>query len=341
MPSRGCGFTDGELGRTALHMTRPRFLPDNFTLALLSSITLASLWPVQGLAAQGFEWLTTAAIALLFFLHGAKLSRTAVVQGLGHWRLHLLVLACTFVLFPIFGLLFKPLFTVMLTPDLAVGMLFLCTLPATVQSAIAFTAMARGNVSAAVCSASASSLIGVFITPLLVGWLVAAGGMPGSNALDAVLHIMQQLLLPFVAGQLLQPWIGSFVKRHASALKLVDQGSILLVVYTAFSAAVIEGLWKQVPLSVLLSLVAACCLLLALSLSTTTWSSRALGFAKADEITIVFCGSKKSLASGVPLAKVLFAAHTVGMMLLPVMLFHQIQLMVCAVLAQRYAKQHP
>ena len=320
-------------------MTRPRYLPDNFTLALLCAVSLASFLPVRGYAAQGFEWLTTAAIALLFFLHGAKLSRAAVVAGMSHWRLHVLVFACTFVLFPILGLLLKPLFGIVLTPDLAVGMLFLCTLPATVQSAIAFTAMARGNVAAAVCSASASSLLGVFITPLLVSWLVVSGGVAGTGHLDAVGRIMLQLLLPFVLGQLLQPWIGDFVRRHASGLKLVDQGSILLVVYTAFSAAVIEGLWQQVPLPTLLSLTVTCCVLLAVSLAMTTWASRALGFSKEDEIAIVFCGSKKSLASGVPMAKVLFAAHTVGVMLLPVMLFHQIQLMVCAVLAQRYAKR--
>ncbi|MDR7377304.1 sodium/bile acid cotransporter 7 [Rhodoferax ferrireducens] len=322
-------------------MTRPRFLPDNFTLVLIAVVTLASILPAQGLVAQGFELLTTAAIALLFFLHGARLSRAAVVAGLSHWRLHLLVLGCTFVLFPLLGLGLKPLFSAMLTPDLALGMLFLCALPATVQSAIAFTAMARGNVAAAVCSASASSLIGVFITPLLVSLIVVAGGVSTANPWDAVGRIMLQLMLPFVAGQLLQPWVGDTVKRHAAGLKFVDQGSILLVVYTAFSAAVVEGLWKQVPPVVLIGLVAACCLLLALALALTTWGSRWLGFSKEDEVTIVFCGSKKSLASGVPMAKVLFAAHTVGVMLLPLMIFHQIQLMVCAVLAQRYAKRAP
>lgn len=322
-------------------MTRPRFLPDNFTLLLIAVITLASLWPAQGVAAQFFEGLTTAAIALLFFLHGAKLSRAAVVAGFSHWRLHLLVLACTFALFPLLGLLLKPLFSVVLTPDLALGMLFLCTLPATVQSAIAFTAMARGNVSAAVCSASASSLIGVFITPLLVGWLVVPGGVSGAGGLEAVGRIMLQLMLPFVLGQLLQPWVGGFVQRHAGQLKFVDQGSILLVVYTAFSAAVIEGLWTQVPLPVLLGVVVASCVLLALVLVLTTRLGRLLGFSQEDQITIIFCGSKKSLASGVPMAKVLFAAPTVGVMLLPLMIFHQIQLMVCAVLAQRYAKRAP
>ncbi|WP_367847245.1 bile acid:sodium symporter family protein [Rhodoferax sp. WC2427] len=320
-------------------MIRPRFLPDNFTLLLIAVITLASLWPAQGAVARGFEWLTTAAIALLFFLHGAKLSRAAVVAGISHWRLHLLVLGCTFALFPVLGLLLKPLFAAMLTPDLALGMLFLCTLPATVQSAIAFTAMARGNVSAAVCSASASSLIGVFITPLLVGWLVVPGGVSGAGELEAVGRIMLQLMLPFVLGQLLQPWVGGFVKKHAAGLKFVDQGSILLVVYTAFSAAVIEGLWKQVPLPILLGVVVASCVLLALVLALTTRLGRLLGFSPEDQITIVFCGSKKSLASGVPMAKVLFAAPVVGVMLLPLMIFHQIQLMVCAVLAQRYAKR--
>ena len=322
-------------------MNRPRFLPDNFTLVLIVVVTLASLLPAQGVVAQGFELLTTAAIALLFFLHGARLSRAAVVAGMGHWRLHLLVLGCTFVLFPLLGLGLKPLFSAMLTPDLALGMLFLCALPATVQSAIAFTAMARGNVAAAVCSASASSLIGVFITPLLVSLIVVAGGVSTANPWDAVGRIMLQLMLPFVAGQLLQPWVGATVKQYAAGLKFVDQGSILLVVYTAFSAAVVEGLWKQVPPVVLIGLVAACCLLLALALALTTWGSRWLGFSKEDEVTIMFCGSKKSLASGVPMAKVLFAAHTVGVMLLPLMVFHQIQLMVCAVLAQRYAKRAP
>ena len=320
-------------------MQRPRFLPDDFTLILLAVVTLASVWPARGGMAQAFEWITSAAIALLFFMHGAKLSRANVVAGLSHWRLHLLVLGFTFGLFPLLGLLLKPVFTWSLIPELAVGMLFLCTLPATVQSAIAFTAMARGNVAAAVCSASASSLIGVLVTPLLVSWLVVPDGLSGGSALDAVIHIMEQLLLPFASGQLLQPLVGGFVKRHAATLKLVDQSSILLVVYTAFSAAVIEGLWSRVPVFTLLALVVACCVLLALVLVITIWASRKLGFALDDQITIVFCGSKKSLASGVPMAKVLFAAPQVGMMLLPLMLFHQIQLMVCAVLAQRYGKR--
>ena len=318
-------------------MPRSRLLPDNFTLALVGTVLLATLLPASGPVAVFFSGLTTVAVGLLFFLHGAKLSREAVLAGIVHWRLHLVVFAATFVLFPLLGVLLRPLLAPLVTPALYTGVLFLCVLPATVQSAIAFTSMARGNIPAAVCSASASTLLGVLVTPWLTNWLVVPGH--ASASLDSVGRIVVQLVLPFAAGQLLRPWIGGFVHRHARVLKFVDQGSILLVVYSAFSAAVIEGLWRQVPLSALAGLLVICAVLLALALTITTRAARALGFSKEDEITIVFCGSKKSLASGVPMAKVLFAAPQVGTILLPVMLFHQMQLMVCAVLAQRYARR--
>jgi len=317
-------------------MARSRYLPDNFTLALVATVTLASLWPASGATAHFFERVTTVAIGLLFFLHGAKLSREAVLGGIMHWRLHLLVFGATFVMFPLLGLALKPVLTPLVTPELYTGVLFLCVLPATVQSAIAFTSMARGNMPAAICSASASTMLGVFITPLLVNLIVVPHGAAGAS-FDAIGRILLQLMVPFMAGHLLRPWIGGWIKRRASVLTLVDRGSILLVVYTAFSAAVIEGLWKQVPMSALAGLLLVCAVLLALALCVTTWASRALGFDKADEITIVFCGSKKSLASGIPMAKVLFASHAVGAIVLPLMLFHQIQLMACAAIAQRYA----
>jgi sodium/bile acid cotransporter 7 len=319
-------------------MTRPKFLPDNFTFALLATVLIASFLPATGWFAHGFEWLTTAAIALLFFLHGAKLSRAAVIAGISHWRLHLLVVACTFLLFPLLGWVLRPVLVYLVTPQLYMGVMYLCVLPATVQSAIAFTSMARGNIPAAVCSASASTLLGVFITPLLANLLVVEHHTAGS-AFHGVGKIILQLVVPFVAGHLLQPWVGGFVKRHAKRMKLVDQGSILLVVYTAFSAAVVEGLWHKLPATALAGLVLLCCVLLAVVLVCTTLLARKLGFSKEDEITIVFCGSKKSLASGVPMAKVLFAPELVGVMVLPLMLFHQIQLMTCAVLAQRYARR--
>ena len=311
---------------------------DTFTLLLLCTVALASALPCAGQTAVVLGKVTTVAIGLLFFLHGAKLSREAIVAGMTHWRLHLLVLASTFVMFPLLGLALKPLAGNVVTPELYVGILFLCTLPSTVQSSIAFTSMARGNVAAAVCSASASNFVGIFVTPLLVSMLIVQGAAGGSS-LDAVITIVEQLLLPFLAGQFLRPWIGAWVDRHKPMLKIVDQGSILLVVYTAFSESVNEGLWHKLSPESLAGLVAVNCVMLAIALGLATWTSRRLGFSREDEITIVFCGSKKSLASGVPMAKVLFAPSALGMVILPVMLFHQIQLMVCAVLAQKWGRE--
>jgi len=319
-------------------MTRPRFLPDNFTLTLIGVVIIASVLPVSGQVAVGFGWLTNSAIALLFFLHGAKLSRESIIAGAGHWRLHLLVFGLTFVLFPLLGLALKPLMAPMIGDELYMGMLYLCALPATVQSAIAFTSLARGNIPAAICSAAASSLFGIFLTPLLVTLMLDVHG-DGGSTLDAILKISVQLLLPFILGQIARRWIGAWVARNKSWLRFVDQGSILLVVYGAFSEAVTEGIWHQIPLWELAGLVVVCCILLALVIVAATVLGKAFGFNQEDRITILFCGSKKSLATGVPMAQVLFAGSTIGVLILPVMLFHQIQLMVCAVLAQRYAKR--
>lgn len=317
-------------------MTRPKLLPDNFTLTLLGTVIVASVLPCRGEAAVAFGWITNIAVGLLFFLHGAKLSREAIVAGATHWRLHAVVLLSTFAMFPLLGLALKPLLLPLVTPALYAGVLFLCTLPSTVQSSIAFTSIAKGNVPAAVCGASASSLLGIFITPALVGLMVTNQAAGGGSAWHTVWNIVLQLFVPFVAGQLLRPLIGKWVERHRATLKFVDQGSILLVVYGAFSAAVIEGLWHRIPLTALMGLIVVSSVLLALTLAVTMFVSKKLGFNRRDQITIIFCGSKKSLAAGIPMANVIFAAPAVGAVVLPLMLFHQIQLMVCAALAQRW-----
>ncbi|PLZ02254.1 bile acid:sodium symporter [Burkholderia sp. WAC0059] len=317
-------------------MARPKFLPDNFTLCLVGTVIFASLLPARGTAAVAVDGITNIAIGLLFFLHGAKLSREAIVAGATHWRLHLVVLASTFVLFPALGFALKPVLSPLVTPTLYMGVLFLCTLPSTVQSSIAFTSMAKGNVPAAVCSASASSLIGIFVTPALVSLVISNQSSGGGSPWHTVWDIVLQLLVPFVAGQLLRPVIGGWIDRNRAVLKYVDQGSILCVVYSAFSEAVNEGLWHHIPLSALGGIVVVNAVLLALALVVTMFVSKRLGFSRADQITITFCGSKKSLAAGVPMAKVIFASNAVGAVVLPLMLFHQIQLMVCAALAQRW-----
>lgn len=321
---------------------KPRFSfsIDPFLIKLFFAIVLASLIPVHGVGVPVFGLATNLAIALLFFLHGARLSREAIVAGASHWRLHGTIFAVTFAIFPILGLLFGPVLKLYVTPDLYTGILFLCCLPATVQSAIAFTSIARGNVPAAVCSASASSLLGVFLTPVLVGVVLAgssANGIPFS--FDAIGKIMLQLLLPFVLGQLARSWIGEWVIKRNRMLKVVDQGSILLVVYTAFSEAVVGGLWANTPLSALVALVVISLLLLAMVLGIALLLGRLLKFKTEDRITLLFCGSKKSLSSGIPIANILFAGNIVGAIVLPLMIFHQIQLIVCAMIAGAYGRR--
>jgi sodium/bile acid cotransporter 7 len=314
---------------------------DPFLMLLIASVALASVLPCRGEGAVIMGWVTNAAITLLFFLHGAKLSREAILAGIGHWRLHLLVAASTFVLFPALGLPIRALGHGWIDQrnSLLDGILFLCVLPSTVQSSIAFTSIARGNVPAAVCSATLSNVAGIFITPVLVGLTMSglAKGGHGGVDLHSIESIALQLLLPFILGHLSRPLTTRFITRHKTLVGRVDRSSILLVVYTAFSAAVVEGLWKKLSLGDIALVLALDSALLAVALAITTLAARLLGFPREDEIAIVFCGSKKSLASGVPMAGVLFPAAVVGPLIVPLMLFHQIQLMVCAVMARRYA----
>ncbi|EJN01690.1 bile acid:sodium symporter family protein [Phyllobacterium sp. YR531] len=313
-----------------------RFLPDTFTVLLVVTVIIASFAPVSGEAAEYFGYATKIAIGLLFFLHGARLSRDVVIAGFLHWKLHLTILAATFVLFPLLGLGIGFLVPIILSPALYAGVLFLCVLPSTVQSSIAFTSIAGGNVPAAICAATASNIFGMFLTPILAGVLLSAQGHAGFS-LDALKSILLQLLAPFVLGQILQPWIGNFLRSKKKLLMPIDRGSILMVVYLAFSESVTEGLWRTISISDLAILIVIDIVLLAIVLAVTMFGSHWAGFSREDEIAITFCGSKKSLASGVPIATVLFAGQSIGGIMLPLMLFHQIQLMACAVIAQRYA----
>ncbi|PWK74588.1 sodium/bile acid cotransporter 7 [Streptomyces sp. CG 926] len=314
----------------------PARLPlDPYVLALLATVGLAALLPARGPAATIADLASTGAVALLFFLYGARLSTREALDGLRHWRLHLTVLACTFVLFPLLGLAARGLVPGLLTAPLHAGLLFLCLVPSTVQSSIAFTSIARGNVPAAICAGSFSSLAGIVLTPLLAAGLL--GGDAGGFSLDSLLKITLQLLLPFLLGQVLRPWVGGFLVRHKQVLGYVDRGSILLVVYAAFSAGVVAGIWHQVSLPTLAALMAVEAVLLAVMLLATWYGAARLGFGRADRIAIQFAGSKKSLAAGLPMASVLFGAHA-ALAVLPLMLFHQMQLMVCAVIARRRAR---
>jgi sodium/bile acid cotransporter 7 len=313
-----------------------RLKVDWYLVLIITMGVAATLAPARGDVAVWLGWISKVAIGLVFFLHGARLSREAVLRGLTHWRLHLLILGATFVLFPALCLGVAHLPAWITPPELASGIVLLGCLPSTIQSSIAFVGVARGNVPAAVASASGSNILGVFLTPLLAGLLMHAQGAVSAGSFWA---IVLQLLVPFVAGQLVRPWIGGFVAAHAKTLGKLDRGTILLIVYVAFSGAVVGGVWSRLGALDLVRLLVICLALLGAVLALTTVAARLLGFSKPDEIAIVFCGSKKSLASGAPIAAALLTPAVAGVAMIPLMIFHQIQLMACAALAQRYARR--
>ena len=308
---------------------------DPYLLLLIGTVVLASVLPAHGVGAVVMTYAVYAAVALLFFLYGAKLAPSAILSGLTHWRLQSLVFLATFALFPLLGLALTLLLRPWLPGDLALGLMFVCVLPSTVQSSIAFTSIARGNVPAALCSATVSNLAGMVLTPALVALLLSAHGTGFST--KALVDVALQLLLPFGLGQAARPWLAPVLARHKTITSYVDRGSILLVVFAAFSEGVAAGIWSHVDYWSLALVLVLDMVLLALVLAITTAAARLVGFSTPDEIVLVFCGSKKSLASGIPMANILFPGSAIGLVVLPLMLFHQVQLFACATLAQRYA----
>jgi solute carrier family 10 (sodium/bile acid cotransporter), member 7 len=306
---------------------------DFYLVLLVGTVAVATLLPARGVGTQIVSQAAYYAVALLFFLYGAKLNTKAIMAGIANWRLQGLVFASTYAAFPIVGLMLAYLLTPFLPPPILIGIVYLAVLPSTVQSSIAFTSIAHGNVPAAVCAASLSNVVGVFLTPAFAAVLLhtSGGGVDGG----AIVDIGIQILLPFILGQLARPLVGKFIHRHARLTQIVDRGSILLIVYSAFSAGVVAGIWQQVDMPTLAIMIGADIVMLAIIMTGTTLAGRLARLEREDRMVLFFCGSKKSLASGLPMANILFAGQTVSLIVLPLMIFHQIQLFVCAVIAQR------
>ena len=307
--------------------------PDALIVMLITAVILAIFIPARGDFAAWFSTGTKFAVALLFYLYGARLSTSEALKGLAHWRLHAMILTCTFVLFPLFGLALYPLRFV-LGDGLYLGLLFLTLVPSTVQASIAFTSIAGGNVAAAIVSASLSSIVGVLATPILAMLLMNSDHVAISGSV--FLDIAIQLFLPFLLGQLTRRWVGEFAKKPTT--KWLDKFSVMMIVYSAFSASVVQGVWTRVDWWQIVLLVVITALMVAFMLWVTDVIARKLGFSRADRITIQFCGSKKSLAAGLPMAIIIFGSGSLGLLMLPLMVFHQVQLMMCTWLATRYSR---
>lgn len=309
---------------------------DPLIVLILCAVAIAIAFPARGSFADSFDVLTNIAIALLFFLYGARLSTREAINGIKHWKLHLTILAFTFVVYPIIGLALRPL-TAFIPNDLYLGILYLTLVPSTVQSSVAFTSIARGNVPGAIVSASASNLAGVLLTPLLVMALIGAGdGIHIDSSVFFEISVL--LLLPFVLGQLTRKWVGKLAASKAT--KVVDRGSIAMVVYAAFSKGMVDGIWASISVWQILFQIVFSTAFVFFMLWLTKAVSQKLGFNREDTIAIQFCGSKKSLATGLPMASVIFASGgtSLGLLILPLMIYHQVQLMICASMAARYAR---
>jgi sodium/bile acid cotransporter 7 len=318
-----------------------KFKVDWFLTGMVLATILAWAFPGPG-ASGGWmhpEIVTKAGVALIFFLHGLTLSFAALRAGVLNWRLHVFVQVCTYLLFPVLGFALNALIGSRVSPELALGLFFLCALPSTVSSSVAMTAVARGNVAGAVFNATLSSLAGIVLTPLWVAWVMRTAGTAPDIG-PVMLDLLKWLVLPLVVGQCLRPWLGARAQAHKAKIGLVDRATILLLVYTSFCDSFQQGVWTGHGVGQVILMSVVCTVLFAVVMGVTAFASRAFGFSRADQIAAIFCGSKKTLASGVPMAKLIFGAHPgIGLILLPIMIYHPLQLLVCGVLAQRWAQR--
>ena len=307
------------------------------------AVLLAWLFPDPG-AKGGWlypEILTKAGVAVIFFLHGAALSFASLRAGALLWRLHLVVQACTYLLFPLLGLACLWCLQGRIDSDMRLGIFYLCALPSTVSSSVALTGLARGNVAAAVFNATLSSVIGVVITPLWIGLMLSSGGKPlpiGRVMLDLVIW----LILPLVAGQLSRPWLGGFLKRHKPIVSKIDRVTVLILVYTTFCDSMKWGVWSNQGFRTVGLTAMGSTLLFFVVFITAGLVCDLLKFNREDRIAAVLCGSKKTLASGVPMAQLIFGTTpSLSLILLPIMIYHPFQLIICGVIAGRWGRTAP
>lgn len=311
---------------------------DPFIVALLAAALLASTVPATGAALDVLRNVSLVTIGMLFFLYGARLSTSETWAGLRQWRLHVVILATTFIVFPLLGLSMQLLEPSLLTPALASGVLLLSIVPSSVQSCVVYTGVAHGNVAGAVVSASLSNFLGIFITPALAALLMSAQTHIDANS---VVRILLQLIAPFVLGQVLRPVVGRWVVRHDPKLRFFDRFCIVLVVFVAFSQGAQADIWSSLSVWSVLTVAAVCFVFLVLIVGWSWGVGRLLGFTRFDRIPMVFCGFNKSLVTGVPIASVLFAGSNVALLVLPLMIYHQFQIIIGAFIATRLARTRP
>jgi len=320
---------------------------DAFILALIFAIGLAYLWPEGGIREEpiSLSELANIGVSGIFFFYGLRLNPEKLKAGLRNWHLHLVVQLTTFLLFPLLVLGGRALFE---NPDnqlMWLGIFFLATLPSTVSSSVVMVSIAGGNLPSAIFNASISSLIGVLLTPLWMG-LVMQGAdhasAEGFSFWSVIGKLCLQVLAPVLLGILLHGRMGAYAERHRQKLRYFDQFIILLIVYTSFCESFARRMFADYSWGDVLGLGLGMLGLFLLVYAVVSALSRRLGFSREDRITAVFCGSKKSLVHGTVMSKVLFAGSPItGIVLLPLMLYHALQLIAASIIAQSIARKQP
>jgi sodium/bile acid cotransporter 7 len=318
-----------------------RFRIDGFLLSLVTVVAAAVLWPAPG-AKGGFlhvDLVSTYGIAVVFFLYGLTLAPEKMRKGMTHWRLHLVVQFGTFVLFPLVVLALQiPLHDVF-PPEVWTGFFFIAALPSTVSSSVAMTSLARGNVAVAIFNATLSSLIGVFATPLLMAWFAAKTGY-GFPLGEVILKVVLMVLMPIILGQIGRRWLAHWAAQNARWLKYADRAIILAIVYGSFCDSIVAGIWNANDVTLVAEMVVGVLVLFFIVYQLMKIPCALLGFDREDTIAALFCGSKKSLATGVPVAKIMFGTNpAVGLIIAPLMLYHFCQLVIVSVIANRHAAE--
>ena len=313
---------------------------DGFLLGIISVILLAYLFPAIGARDSiiPLREVAQVGVSIIFFFYGLKLNPVQLKAGLSNWRLHLLVHITTFIIFPVIILVLHQFLPDIQTENFWTGIFYLAALPSTVSSSVVMVSIARGNIPAAIFNASISSLIGVFITPI---WMEVwfSENTSGNFELSGVfLKLILQVLLPVVFGLLLHRKYGWFAEKNKVRLKQFDQAVILLIIFNSFCESFAENVFSVLNITDLLWLALFTILLFFLVIFITNYLSNLLGFSREDKITLIFCGSKKSLVHGTVMSKILFPnSEIMGIVLLPLMIYHTSQLLISSILANRFA----
>lgn len=311
-----------------------KFRPDPLITGIIVALLAGLFLPVSDDVARILSIVADVGVGAVFLVYGMRLPTSEVVRGLRNVRLQGAVLVSTYVLFPLLGFALYWLTGDIIGISFATGLLYLSLLPSTVQSSVTFVSIARGDIAGAVCAATISNILGMFLTPALVLLFMNVEGASTGGFQSVLL----KLLLPFIVGQLLQPFVGNWIRSHRSLTKTVDYTAIILVVFSAVVKATNDGAWSSVTVGGFAVLFVVLIILLVLMLLATWFIGKPLKLPRAERIVVLMCGSKKSLATGLPMAKALFDPALVGAIAVPVIIFHQIQLMVCAVIARRLAR---